>query len=77
MLVRGIYYEGWDPTDVPVKMDREDFLARVRKEFPYTVKGGAEHLIETVLNALRIYVTEGEWDDIKSSMPKELAEVLP
>ncbi|WP_405148399.1 DUF2267 domain-containing protein [Sphaerisporangium sp. NBC_01403] len=77
MLVRGIYYEGWNPTDVPVKMDREEFLARVRKEFPYAVKGGAEHLIETVLNALRIYVTEGEWDDIKSSMPKELAEVLP
>jgi uncharacterized protein (DUF2267 family) len=77
MLVRGIYYEGWNPTDVPVKMDREKFLARVRKEFPYELKGDIEHLIETVLNALRIYVTEGEWDDIKSSMPKELAEILP
>jgi uncharacterized protein (DUF2267 family) len=77
MLVRGIYYEGWNPTDVPVKMDKEKFLARVRKEFPYELKGDIEHLIETVLNALRIYVTEGEWDDIKSSMPKELAKILP
>jgi uncharacterized protein (DUF2267 family) len=77
MLVRGIYYHGWDPTDVPVKMDRNEFLARVRKEFPYEVKGGIEQLIETVLNALRLYVSEGEWDDIKSSMPKELAEVFP
>jgi uncharacterized protein (DUF2267 family) len=77
MLVRGIYYHGWDPSRVPVKMGREEFLARVRSEFPYEVKGGIEQLIETVLNALRLYVTEGEWDDIKSSMPKELAEVLP
>jgi uncharacterized protein (DUF2267 family) len=77
MLVRGIYYHGWDPSRVPVKMDREEFLVRVRMEFPYDVKGGIEQLIETVLKALRLYVTEGEWDDIKSSMPKDLAEVLP
>jgi uncharacterized protein (DUF2267 family) len=77
MLVRGIYYENWDPTDVPVKMDREEFLARIRREFQYDVKGGMEHLVQTVLSALRLYVTEGEWEDIKSSMPKDLAGVLP
>src|SRR5918999_2423916 len=29
MLVRGFYYEGWDPSRTPVKdRDREDFLER-------------------------------------------------
>ena len=27
MLVRGLYYEGWNPTVVPVDMDRAEFLA--------------------------------------------------
>jgi uncharacterized protein (DUF2267 family) len=35
MLVRGIYYEGWDPTRLPVKMNREEFLQRVPAGVPY------------------------------------------
>jgi uncharacterized protein (DUF2267 family) len=77
MLVRGVYYDGWDPSNVPVKMDREDFLARVRQQFPYTVEGGTQRLVDTVLQALRRHVTEGEWDDVKSTLPKDLALALP
>jgi uncharacterized protein (DUF2267 family) len=58
-------------------MHREEFLERVRREFPYEVEGGMEPLVQTVLRALRHYVTEGEWEDIKSSVPKDLAVVLP
>ena len=76
MLIRGLYYGGWDPSRVPEKMTREDFLGRVRQEFPYDVKGGTEQLIRTVLQSLRHYVTEGEWEDIKASAPKKLASVL-
>jgi uncharacterized protein (DUF2267 family) len=77
MLVRGIYFEGWDPTRVPVKMDRDEFLDRVRQEFPYEVEGDMEQLARTVMQALRMHVTDGEWEDIRASMPKHLATVLP
>ena len=63
MLVRGIYYEGWDPSRLPRKMSRDEFLQRVRQEFPYDVKGGMESLVHAVLHALRHHVTEGEWED--------------
>jgi uncharacterized protein (DUF2267 family) len=76
MLIRGLYYDGWNPSRVPQKMGREEFLVRVRKEFPYDVKGGMEQLIQTVLHCLRHHVTEGEWEDIKASLPKELTAVL-
>lgn len=76
MLVRGIYYEGWDPTRVPVKMHREEFLRRVRQEFPYDVVGGVEQVLRTVLAALRRHITDGEWADIKSTMPKDLVTAL-
>jgi uncharacterized protein (DUF2267 family) len=77
MLVRGIYYEGWDPSRVPMKMSRDDFLARVRRDFPYDARGGTQPLIATVLRALKLYGTEGEWADIKATVPRELAAVMP
>lgn len=77
MLVRGIYYAEWDPSRVPMKLNREQFLQRIRKEFPYEIDGDIEQLERTVLRALRRHITDGEWDDIKSLMPKDLATVLP
>ena len=77
MLIRGIFYEGWNPSKVPVKMDREEFLARVKQNFPYEVEGGMDRLVRTVLNALKEYVTEGELADIRSNMPKNLASLVP
>jgi uncharacterized protein (DUF2267 family) len=76
MLVRGIYYEGWDPTRVPVKMHRDEFFDRVRQEFPYDVPGGVEAVTRVVLETLRRRVTDGEWADIVSTMPKDLAATL-
>jgi uncharacterized protein (DUF2267 family) len=77
MLVRGLYYDGWDPSPVPVKMNRDQFLRRVRREFPFEVEGGIEPLVSTVLRALKVHGTEGEWADVKSSMPKDLATIVP
>jgi uncharacterized protein (DUF2267 family) len=76
MLVRGIYFEGWDPSKVPVKMHRDDFLQRVRKEFPYDVPGGIEQLVPRVLQALRRFITDGEWEDVCASLPKDLVTVV-
>jgi uncharacterized protein (DUF2267 family) len=55
MLVRGVYYDGWDPSRVPKKMNRDDFLDQIRNEVPYQVNGGAEGLVTTVAQALRLY----------------------
>jgi uncharacterized protein (DUF2267 family) len=40
------------------------------------VHGGAEALAIRVLRALRSYVTDGEWEDIRSSVPRDLASLL-
>jgi uncharacterized protein (DUF2267 family) len=77
MLIRGLYYEGWSPSKVPVKMDREEFLARIRADFPFAVEGGITNLVQVVIQSLRDYITEGEWEDVRSSMPKDLAAILP
>ncbi|MEV0733798.1 MULTISPECIES: DUF2267 domain-containing protein [Polymorphospora] len=77
LIVRGLYYEGWDPAAVPMKMGREEFLDRVRQDFRRDLPGGAELLVQTTLQALHRHVTEGEWQDVKSDMPTELAAIIP
>ncbi|MEU1466388.1 DUF2267 domain-containing protein [Streptomyces sp. NPDC005727] len=77
MLVRGLYYDGWDPSRVPVKMNRAEFLDRVRAEFVHPVDGDMEQLVRTVLGALKSRITDGEWQDVKSVVPKDLKELLP
>jgi uncharacterized protein (DUF2267 family) len=39
--------------------------------------GGIERLLDTVVEALRRRITEGEWEDVRTSLPKDLAAVLP
>jgi uncharacterized protein (DUF2267 family) len=77
MLIRGVFYEGWNPSKVPVKMDREEFFQHVQREFPYRVEGDMEGVVKNVLGALSRFITKGEMEDIKSNMPKDLATVLP
>lgn len=77
VLVRGIYFDGWNPSDVPIKLNRDDFLYEVRQGFPYDVEGGVERVTQVVLDTLRRHVTQGEWQDVKDTMPKDLAMMLP
>lgn len=77
LLVRGIYFEGWDPSKVPIKMHRDDFLRRIRDDFPFELPDGIERLVGTTLEALRRHVTVGEWNDVRASLPKDLVAILP
>jgi uncharacterized protein (DUF2267 family) len=77
MLIRGIYYDGWNPSSVPVKADKEAFLQRVRREFPFEADDDdIEDITHEVLSTLKDHVTDGEWDHIRMSMGRKLASVL-
>lgn len=77
MLVRGLYFEGWRPERAPVKMDRAEFLTRIDEGLDFEVEGGPEPLVHNVLTALSRFVTPGEWDDVRSTLPKDLAGLVP
>ena len=72
MLVRGVYYDGWEPSRVPMKMSADQFLDRVRREFPYSVPGGIDPVMRSVLLALRRHISDGEWQDTLAVMPTDL-----
>ena len=41
------------------------------------MEGGVELLVERAVQAVRRYVTEGEWEEIRSTLTRDLAEIPP
>ena len=77
-LIRGFYYEGWDPTGKPLRMrHKEEFLSRIEQHF----RGGddidLERVARAVFGVLAQRVSEGEIEDVKHVLPAELRELWP
>lgn len=78
MLVRGFYFEGWDPTGKPLKeRHQEDFLAHVKSYYKSDDRVVPEKLVRAVFRLLTKHVTKGELDDIKHVLPAELRALWP
>ena len=78
MLIRGFYYEGWDPTGKPLKeRHKEEFLARIEEQFSGDDQADAKQVARAVFSVLSDRVTEGEIEDVKHVLPAELRELWP
>jgi len=78
MLIRGLYYEGWDPTGKPQKVrHKEAFLTPIRDHFRNDPRVNAEQVARAVLKVLTQHVSEGEIADVKHLFPTELRELWP
>ena len=75
MLIRGLFYEGWDPGRQPLKHDKESFLQYIRDHFEDEPKLDAECVARSVFKVLSMRITEGEIKDVKSVLPKDLREL--
>jgi uncharacterized protein (DUF2267 family) len=76
MLIRGFYYEGWDPTGKPLKIrDKEEFLGLVEQELRGSERIDPERVARAVFKVLSDRVTEGEIEDVKHLLPAEIREL--
>src|SRR4051794_32549950 len=77
MLVRGLYYEGWEPSKMPVKMSREEFLTVVQSRI---IAGRVIDPVETVQNALAIvadHIGSGEMHKAMDALPRDMQSLFP
>jgi uncharacterized protein (DUF2267 family) len=77
MLVRGLYYEGWEPSKVPMKMSRDEFLEAVRTKI---VADRVIDPIETVQNVLAVvasHMGDGEMQKVMDSFPRDMQSLFP
>jgi uncharacterized protein (DUF2267 family) len=78
MLVRGLYYEGWDPSKTPAKpRSLEDFVERVALAFETEPIEDLQDAISCVFDVLSWHVSKGEISDVKKSLPKALRDLWP
>jgi uncharacterized protein (DUF2267 family) len=78
MLVRGFYYEGWDPTRKPVKLrDREEFLSLLEEKFRADDTLNPELIARAVFKVLANRITAGEIEDVKHMLPAEIRGLWP
>jgi uncharacterized protein (DUF2267 family) len=78
MLVRGFYFEGWDPTGKPVKERRlEEFLGRIGREFNTDDCVEPERVARSVFSVLESHVSDGEIEDVKHVLPAEIRALWP
>ena len=73
MLMRGIYYEGWRPSAVPVKVRHADeFLEPLREAFSQEPDFDAETAFREFVAVMRRHISEGEFEDVYQSMPHDI-----
>ncbi|PAY15664.1 hypothetical protein CKO51_30725 [Rhodopirellula sp. SM50] len=78
MLLRGMFYEGWQPDQVPVKdRSKQAFLSHVFEAFRHDPVVDAERLTHAVLKVLSVHVSAGEMDDIRAIIPDSLHDLFP
>lgn len=78
MLLRGVYYEGWDPVSTPTNDDRQALFDRIAEEM--SDQPGVpdpERWVRAVFTVLSIRIDEGEVRDVIAILPDEMADLWP
>jgi uncharacterized protein (DUF2267 family) len=80
-LIRGFYYEGWDPQGRPQKINNaQEFLECIADEIGRgrLSKGpSAIAVTQAVLKVLQTKISSGEIDDVKGSIPQDIVNLWP
>lgn len=77
LVLRGTYYEGFDPDRQPEKLrDEEEFLVRYAELAQLDQDDdGVERAAEAAARVLERHITPGEMDDVLSQLPRRVREV--
>ncbi|MGZ3416331.1 MAG: DUF2267 domain-containing protein [Polyangiales bacterium] len=75
LIVRGLYFDGWRPAQVPVKMKtREDLMRRVTHEL-HGADIAPEMALRAVFHALDRHITHGQVATVQHTLPRDLQEL--
>jgi uncharacterized protein (DUF2267 family) len=76
MLVRGIFYEGWNPQRGPSKERHvEEFLDHFRNHLPPGMALNADQALRAVFSVIWDMIDPGEIEKIMRTLPQDLREL--
>jgi len=75
MVMKGMFFDRYDPTDKPMLIRNKDkFLEHVRMHFGDRPLD-SENAVRTVAKVLRKKISQGQYEDVVGSMPKEIQKL--
>lgn len=76
-LIRGIYYEGWKPSQTPNTVrKREQFLDLVASHLAFDIPDiNCEQLAKAVFRVIEMHVDRGEIEHVKHMLPKSVRAI--
>jgi len=78
MLLRGLYYEGWNPSFGPANTERHHCLDGIRHALrDHAELQNTEQVTRIVLGVLDLHVAPGERTKIANILPRELRSLWP
>ena len=81
LVVRGMYYESWVPSRVPVKERQlQQFYDRIRDNFDQAPGGNfidPERIVTAVFELLNEHISAGEIGDVRSELPGAVRKLWP
>ncbi len=78
MLIRGLYYEGWDPAGNPPRpMEKNEYLDAIRDYFNDDPNVDPERLTRAVFRMICKAVSPNETGSMENVLPEELREYWP
>lgn len=77
LLIRGIFFDGWRPAAVPVKLSREEFLSAVSEKIVAAQVIDPVQITRDVLGVVAAEISPGEAEKIRHILAKDLQELWP
>lgn len=77
MLVRGIYYEDWRPSGKPIKISTlDEFFEYILEKYTGVDDINPMVVAPIILKSLSKRISKGEYEDIKSIVPRDIRELM-
>lgn len=79
MLIRGIYYESWNPGASRLQeRTKEEFLHHVRELFDTAeLRVDLESTVTAVFSVISTYLDSGQVEQVRAMLPEEVRELWP
>lgn len=76
-FLRGVYFEGWRPTTVPLPYhDRDTFLEKVADVGQLAGETEAAYAVEASARVLRLHVGTGELEKLRKVLPHQIVALI-
>ena len=77
LIIRGMFFEGWDPSDTPLRIrHRAEFLALVREKYAPREDLAAEDIMRSLFRVLDRHIAAGEVGHLMVTLPEDLTAII-